>query len=322
MDENKDEIINALKKTLINYEKTMIKVIQNNKKEIDYYKYKCFNTTNKAISNIEYDFICNLSNFEENSKWEIEYSKSFAQAYRHKVIYSEEKMQNIVIGLIGRISSGKTNILNRIINQNNRISHSSDINVKYNEDKSVVIIDTKGIDSFDSNEQNEKFIINYISKVSHIVIYVTSSITRSDKAVIEDLSHNKNIKLFVIHNLYMCYSISDINEYANNNLRKAFEVDEMNFDKSSNNDIVHYYSSDDSNVEHFVIGNENSNEEEIIILNKKVFEYIKGYINSVKNVIAFDPIDTLQTLYEEYYSNGSSTLKLDFDNKYIQIINK
>ena len=96
----------------------------------------------------------------------------------------------------------------------------------------------------------------------------------------------------------------------------------MNFDKSSNNDIVHYYSSDDSNVEHFVIGNENSNEEEIIILNKKVFEYIKGYINSVKNVIAFDPIDTLQTLYEEYYSNGSSTLKLDFDNKYIQIINK
>ena len=64
MDENKDEIINALKKTLINYEKTMIKVIQNNKKEIDYYKYKCFNTTNKAISNIEYDFICNLSNFE------------------------------------------------------------------------------------------------------------------------------------------------------------------------------------------------------------------------------------------------------------------
>ena len=37
MDENKDEIINALKKTLINYEKTMIKVIQNNKKEIDYY---------------------------------------------------------------------------------------------------------------------------------------------------------------------------------------------------------------------------------------------------------------------------------------------
>ena len=318
MDENKDEIINDLKKTLINYEKTMIKVIQNNKKEIDYYKYKCFNTTNKTKSNLEYDFICNLSSLEENSKWEINYSKSYALSYRHKVIYSEEKIQNIVVGLIGRISSGKTHILNRIINQNENFknSHSSDISVKYNEDKSVVIIDTKGIDSFDSSEEKEKFINYYISKVSHIVIYVTSSITRSDKAVIEDLSH-KNIKLFVIHNLYMYYSITDINEYANNNFKKVFKVDE-----SSQNEILHYYSSDNSNIEHFVIGNENLNEEEMINLNKKVFEYIKGYINSIKNVIAFDPIDTLHKIYEEYYSNGNNTLKIDFDNKYIQIINK
>lgn len=323
MDENKDDIIENLKRTLINYEKTMIKLSKENKKEIEKYKYQK-KSTDKVSSYIEYDFICDISSFDTDSLWKIDYSKSYSQSYQNKMIYNEEKMQNIIIGLLGRVNSGKSHLLNCIIDNDNIIqhSHTKDISVKYNDDNSIVVIDTKGFDSFDSDEKKENFIKQYITNLSHIVIYVTNSITRTDKSIIDQLSQNNNIKLFIVHNLYMCFSSSEIISYINVNLKTNFNVTQMNFDNvSSSSELIHYYASNDNTSEHFVIGNSNTNEEDIMILNKKVLEYIKGYINSIKNVISYDPIESLQKEYESY-SNRTSELRIEFDNKYIVINNK
>jgi len=83
----------------------------------------------------------------------------------------------------------------------------------------------------------EDFIQNYILEVSDIILIVVGQLTFSDQKLISKITEKyKNKNIFIIHNFYNSYHITEIKEKIKNDILQSFNVEEKYMDKMIYND--------------------------------------------------------------------------------------
>lgn len=177
----------------------------------EYLKNEKHNNNNFSKSN--YDIIVNLdllSSLYEGIK--IEKEKTFDDSLK--------EMTTNVLGIVGNSKSGKTFLLEKIMNEKiGNGDRTKGISVKYSKDKSknVTIIDTEGLDLITntkdcfSNEKINKlirdkvltreFLLNFVLENSNVLIFVTNSLSLDDIKInnlIKEKSGSQTV--IVIHN--------------------------------------------------------------------------------------------------------------------------
>ena len=348
---NLNENDSFLKKSMINMEKSLMKIIREKNKEIiNLQKKNYIFSQNKNNHTINYDFCYEIKIIDQNGKWPVEFSEEFTlfQNVNELNLYA-------IVSLIGNVKCGKTFILNKFLsnseNKNNLVENrKSTIKIKYAQ--KAVFIDTKGFnipdkpiiknsqnisDKKDTNEKIEKFLLNYIKDQSHIIIYVLNAPTKYDFQIIEELKQiSKEKTIIIIHNLFYAQSSKEIKEYFNNELKMYFlNLEKVEFinknlqedeDIDENDNYLNTFYRDQNKLNHYIIGNDLSNDFKIKNHNWNVFNHIHNYIYKFGDSNIFDPVESMRLFYVKYISlsndNKQKEISFDYHKKYFKINNK
>ncbi|WP_084461761.1 GTPase [Curvibacter gracilis] len=133
-----------------------------------------------------------------------EFEKNFEKAYQEKMPNFE---QSINIAIVGKVSSGKSSLLNAILDCQREaptaaVGANSGVTTKvtaYKLDKNVLIIDCPGLD--DVREENSNETVKFLSSIDLGIFVVTGSADITQQKNFEDLKKSSRNVLVILNKI-------------------------------------------------------------------------------------------------------------------------
>ena len=310
------------------------------------------NRNNNIIKNISgnlsklefYNIIANINSMQNvnTNGWDI-----YMNEEGYNIVQSKDKIDRLVIGVIGNINRGKSFILQALSGEALKIGtkiNTIGISIKYLENK-YVLLDCAGSDAPLLGENynmleisrdklfTEAFRESYILRKSNVLLLVVGILSFSEQKLInkiskdlEKLLHEELKHLMVIHNLQTFEKIYEVESYINEILLKSasfnIKKEETNFG-NENEEIELFYDVDCPLIKHLIYAKENSPAGNKY--NKNTINTIKSLYNISSNKSIFD---YKKTIIEHFYYmadkiyNGNLEKELKEDNEVLNNENK
>ena len=293
-----------------------------------------------------YDVIVNIDTIKGIKEgWKIDMTKNGKSNYDK---FKNEKI--IKIGVIGNDNKGKSFILSKISNMNLPTGTSiktEGLSIKYPElknyeNRKIALIDSAGFETpvlatkeMQEGDKNklyqdkcwdkiitELFLQNYIVYNSDILIVVVDCLSFSEQKLLEKVKQevkrlNRNIPLYIIHNLKTYTSKEQVKDYLENTLLKSatftLEKDEKITAKETKSGVIinskniestfpfKFHEKDENknneNIFHLIYANEDS--EAGKYYNKSALGFIETSYQHIRNYEPYDVIETIKDRFIE-----------------------
>ena len=287
----------------------------------------------------DYDLIININSirFLHNPGWEIEYNETNGLK-KADIKNAVESSKMTIVSVLGNSNRGKTHILHKLSGVNLKAGYqiqTKGLSIKIYR-KDIILLDTAGanapllLETENRPNQNEiehihlcQIITNYILqafviKQAHVLICVIGMLTTSEQSYlnkIKKFSKNKK-KLIIIHNLIKCTTLKEMEKYKNEVLLKmiANNLIERDIPTFGDGEIPlfnkYFIEKDDEDVMHFIYGNDDPKNKELIFYNESTLNFIMKYIK----VQVIKPVNIIENLKTHIKEISSLVLKEEIES--------
>jgi len=249
-----------------------------------------------------------------------------------------ESSKMTIVSVLGNSNRGKTHILHKLSGVNLKAGYqiqTKGLSIKIYR-KDIILLDTAGanapllLETENRPNQNEiehihlcQIITNYILqafviKQAHVLICVIGMLTTSEQSYlnkIKKFSKNKK-KLIIIHNLIKCTTLKEMEKYKNEVLLKmiANNLIERDIPTFGDGEIPlfnkYFIEKDDEDVMHFIYGNDDPKNKELIFYNESTLNFIMKYIK----VQVIKPVNIIENLKTHIKEISSLVLKEEIES--------
>ena len=287
----------------------------------------------------DYDLIININSirFLHNPGWKIEYNETNGLK-KADIKNAVESSKMTIVSVLGNSNRGKTHILHKLSGVNLKAGYqiqTKGLSIKIYR-KDIILLDTAGanapllLETENRPNQNEiehihlcQIITNYILqafviKQAHVLICVIGMLTTSEQSYlnkIKKFSKNKK-KLIIIHNLIKCTTLKEMEKYKNEVLLKmiANNLIERDIPTFGDGEIPlfnkYFIEKDDEDVMHFIYGNDDPKNKELIFYNESTLNFIMKYIK----VQVIKPVNIIENLKTHIKEISSLVLKEEIES--------
>ena len=287
----------------------------------------------------DYDLIININSirFLHDPGWKIEYNETNGLK-KADIKNAVESSKMTIVSVLGNSNRGKTHILHKLSGVNLKAGYqiqTKGLSIKIYR-KDIILLDTAGanapllLETENRPNQNEiehihlcQIITNYILqafviKQAHVLICVIGMLTTSEQSYlnkIKKFSKNKK-KLIIIHNLIKCTTLKEMEKYKNAVLLKmiANNLEERNIPTFGDGEIPlfnkYFIEKDDEDVMHFIYGNDDPKNKELIFYNESTLNFIMKYIK----VQVIKPVNIIENLKTHIKEISSLVLKEEIES--------
>lgn len=287
----------------------------------------------------DYDLIININSirFLHDPGWKIEYNETNGLK-KADIKNAVESSKMTIVSVLGNSNRGKTHILHKLSGVNLKAGYqiqTKGLSIKIYR-KDIILLDTAGanapllLETENRPNQNEiehihlcQIITNYILqafviKQAHVLICVIGMLTTSEQSYlnkIKKFSKNKK-KLIIIHNLIKCTTLKEMEKYKNEVLLKmiANNLVERDIPTFGDGEIPlfnkYFIEKDDEDVMHFIYGNDDPKNKELIFYNESTLNFIMKYIK----VQVIKPVNIIENLKTHIKEISSLVLKEEIES--------
>lgn len=287
----------------------------------------------------DYDLIININSirFLHDPGWKIEYNETNGLK-KADIKNAVESSKMTIVSVLGNSNRGKTHILHKLSGVNLKAGYqiqTKGLSIKIYR-KDIILLDTAGanapllLETENRPNQNEiehihlcQIITNYILqafviKQAHVLICVIGMLTTSEQSYlnkIKKFSKNKK-KLIIIHNLIKCTTLKEMEKYKNEVLLKmiANNLIERDIPTFGDGEIPlfnkYFIEKDDEDVMHFIYGNDDPKNKELIFYNESTLNFIMKYIK----VQVIKPVNIIENLKTHIKEISSLVLKEEIES--------
>lgn len=287
----------------------------------------------------DYDLIININSirFLHDPGWKIEYNET-NELKKAEIKNAVESSKMTIVSVLGNSNRGKTHILHKLSGVNLKAGYqiqTKGLSIKIYR-KDIILLDTAGanapllLETENRPNQNEiehihlcQIITNYILqafviKQAHVLICVIGMLTTSEQSYlnkIKKFSKNKK-KLIIIHNLIKCTTLKEMEKYKNEVLLKmiANNLIERDIPTFGDGEIPlfnkYFIEKDDEDVMHFIYGNDDPKNKELIFYNESTLNFIMKYIK----VQVIKPVNIIENLKTHIKEISSLVLKEEIES--------
>ena len=287
----------------------------------------------------DYDLIININSirFLHDPGWKIEYNETNGLK-KADIKNAVESSKMTIVSVLGNSNRGKTHILHKLSGVNLKAGYqiqTKGLSIKIYR-KDIILLDTAGanapllLETENRPNQNEiehihlcQIITNYILqafviKQAHVLICVIGMLTTSEQSYlnkIKKFSKNKK-KLIIIHNLIKCTTLKEMEKYKNEVLLKmiANNLEERDIPTFGDGEIPlfnkYFIEKDDEDVMHFIYGNDDPKNKELIFYNESTLNFIMKYIK----VQVIKPVNIIENLKTHIKEISSLVLKEEIES--------
>ena len=287
----------------------------------------------------DYDLIININSirFLHDPGWKIEYNETNGLK-KADIKNAVESSKMTIVSVLGNSNRGKTHILHKLSGVNLKAGYqiqTKGLSIKIYR-KDIILLDTAGanapllLETENRPNQNEiehihlcQIITNYILqafviKQAHVLICVIGMLTTSEQSYlnkIKKFSKNKK-KLIIIHNLIKCTTLKEMKKYKDEVLLKmiANNLIERDIPTFGDGEIPlfnkYFIEKDDEDVMHFIYGNDDPKNKELIFYNESTLNFIMKYIK----VQVIKPVNIIENLKTHIKEISSLVLKEEIES--------
>ena len=287
----------------------------------------------------DYDLIININSirFLHDPGWKIEYNETNGLK-KADIKNAVESSKMTIVSVLGNSNRGKTHILHKLSGVNLKAGYqiqTKGLSIKIYR-KDIILLDTAGanapllLETENRPNQNEiehihlcQIITNYILqafviKQAHVLICVIGMLTTSEQSYlnkIKKFSKNKK-KLIIIHNLIKCTTLKEMEKYKNEVLLKmiANNLIERDIPTFGDGEIPlfnkYFIEKDDEDVMHFIYGNDDPKNKELLFYNESTLNFIMKYIK----VQVIKPVNIIENLKTHIKEISSLVLKEEIES--------
>ena len=287
----------------------------------------------------DYDLIININSirFLHDPGWKIEYNETNGLK-KADIKNAVESSKMTIVSVLGNSNRGKTHILHKLSGVNLKAGYqiqTKGLSIKIYR-KDIILLDTAGanapllLETENRPNQNEiehihlcQIITNYILqafviKQAHVLICVIGMLTTSEQSYlnkIKKFSKNKK-KLIIIHNLIKCTTLKEMEKYKNEVLLKmiANNLEERDIPTFGDGEIPlfnkYFIEKDDEDVMHFIYGNDDPKNKELIFYNESTLNFIMKFIK----VQVIKPVNIIENLKTHIKEISSLVLKEEIES--------
>ena len=287
----------------------------------------------------DYDLIININSirFLHDPGWKIEYNETNGLK-KADIKNAVESSKMTIVSVLGNSNRGKTHILHKLSGVNLKAGYqiqTKGLSIKIYR-KDIILLDTAGanapllLETENRPNQNEiehihlcQIITNYILqafviKQAHVLICVIGMLTTSEQSYlnkIKKFSKNKK-KLIIIHNLIKCTTLKEMEKYKDEVLLKmiANNLVERDIPTFGDGEIPlfnkYFIEKDDEDVMHFIYGNDDPKNKELIFYNESTLNFIMKFIK----VQVIKPVNIIENLKTHIKEISSLVLKEEIES--------